>query len=179
LGPGHTKLPEYAQFSSTARGILAQIPLDLPSSIRLVPENQVEQVALSLGTLMDMPGLTQGQLPLVVNSKLLHFALPHLTPPIDRTYTLKFFLGTTAPKIGASAIFSLLYPHCVRIAKANDVFIARAVSRGGYMCDGDAKLIDNAIVGFQKRVATGDPFPEVRRQETAADGARGGRRRRR
>jgi len=48
--------------------------------------------------------------------------------------------------------------------KANHVFIAGAASRGGYMCDGDAMLIDNAIVGFHKRVAVGKPLALIHRK---------------
>ncbi len=156
MGPGNTKLPDYDRFRAVVRDILANIPPDLPKTIRHVPTEDVPRVTSSLGGLLDIPGLTEGQLPLVVNSKLLHFALPHLTPPIDRTYTLRFFLGTTAPTISASEVFGLIYPVCIRMAQANDLFITRAVSKGGYMCDGDAKLIDNAIVGFQKRVSGGE-----------------------
>lgn len=170
MGPGNTKLPDYDRFRKVVREILANIPPDLPKTIRCVPESQLAHVTASLGRLMDIPGLTLGQLPLVANSKLLHFSLPHLTPPIDRTYTLKFFLGTTAPTLKASEIFALIYPHCAQIARANDVFIARAVSRSGYMCDGDAKLIDNGIVGFQKLLRSGRRFVEAPRQEGDSGG---------
>jgi hypothetical protein len=41
----------------------------------------------------ERPGISACGSPLVDNAKMLHFLLPGLVPPIDRTYTGRFFYG--------------------------------------------------------------------------------------
>jgi hypothetical protein len=164
MGPGNTKLPSYDRFRSVTAEMLARVPADLPRTIRRLSRVESHQVAEALSVQLDFPGLTQGQLPLVANSKLLHFALPHLVPPIDRTYTLKLFFGTTAPPGKASELFRVIYPRCSAIAVANSLFIGRKVARAGYMCDADAKLVDNAIVGYRAALKAGRHRALARRE---------------
>jgi hypothetical protein len=80
----------------------------------------------------------------------LHHLLPDLIPPIDRTYTLKFFLGRPYLYPGRDAdYFRVLYPLfqeiAVRCSGEIHQFIATP-SEG--MNTSVTKIIDNAILGF-------------------------------
>jgi hypothetical protein len=90
---------------------------------------------------------------IVIGSKALHHLLPELVPPIDRRYTLRFFLGvgaiTAEREPGA---FHEIFPRFHRIAVGCNSTIERLMNEGipekRYMRTSSTKMIDNAIVGF-------------------------------
>lgn len=88
---------------------------------------------------------------IVAGSKFLHHVLPDLLPPIDRQYTFKFFTGQKAVASDRSAFLAWL-PSFAHIGRCCEYPIQEAISRGGFMATGQAKVIDNAIMGFMQNV---------------------------
>lgn len=90
---------------------------------------------------------------IVIGSKAIHHLLPALLPPIDRRYTLRFFLGVENLGAGREqGAFREIFPRFAQIASACDSVIDRLMndnaSGGRYMRTSPTKVIDNAIVGF-------------------------------
>jgi hypothetical protein len=139
-------LPRY----TAAAGDLAN------TSILDLSEPDAELVVSRFTPLFDSPGLTTSQTPSIVpTSKLLHFLLPDLVPPIDRRYSLAFFFGRPEPPSGysVSQIFLVIFLACVAIGREAHVAIRRAVQEQPLTCAGHAKVIDNAVVGYMKLMA--------------------------
>jgi hypothetical protein len=86
----------------------------------------------------------------VANSKALHHLLPDLVPPIDRNYTLNFFLGRPYIRHGRDAdYFMTLFPLFRQIAVSCQAAIqARIMDPPVRMNTSVTKVIDNAILGF-------------------------------
>lgn len=88
---------------------------------------------------------------IVAGSKFLHHVLPDLLPPIDRQYTFTFFTGQKAVPSDYSAFLAWL-PIFADIGSRCEQPIQEAITRGGFMATGKAKVIDNAIMGFVQQV---------------------------
>ena len=88
---------------------------------------------------------------IVAGSKMLHHLLPDLIPPIDRQYTFSFFTGQ---KMVASdhAAFLDWFPQFATIGARCQAPIRDAICREGFMATGEAKVIDNAIMGFMQQL---------------------------
>lgn len=91
---------------------------------------------------------------IVAGSTFLHHLLPDLLPPIDRQYTFSFFTGQKAVVSDRMAFLAWL-PLFADIGSRCRVPIEEAIRRGGCMATGQAKVIDNAVVGFMARVDHG------------------------
>lgn len=91
---------------------------------------------------------------IVAGSKFLHHVLPDVLPPIDRQYTFNFFTGQKAVVSDRSAFLTWL-PLFADIGRRCRAPIEEAMRRGGFMATGQAKVIDNAIMGFMGRVDRG------------------------
>ncbi len=87
---------------------------------------------------------------IVAGSKMLHHLLPDLIPPIDRQYTFRFFTGQ---KMVTSdhVVFLDWFPRLAAIGARCQRPIRDAIKRGGFMATGEAKVIDNAIMGFMQQ----------------------------
>ena len=109
-------------------------------------EEDTAAVTARLAKLAGTTGITASDAPLVANTKTLHFLLPDLVPPIDRTYTCRFFFGRMQPPGSAAEVFRRIYPPLAALAKRHEVAVRKAT--GTYICLGHAKALDNAIVGF-------------------------------
>lgn len=89
---------------------------------------------------------------IVAGSKFLHHLLPDLVPPIDRQYTFSFFTGQKAVPSDREAFLTWM-PLFADIGRRCREPIQSAVETGGFMATGQAKVIDNAIMGFMQRSA--------------------------
>jgi hypothetical protein len=87
---------------------------------------------------------------IVAGSKFLHHLLPDLIPPIDRQYTFSFFTGQKMVANDQSAFLDW-FPKLADIGARCRGPIDNAIRRGGFMATGEAKVIDNAIMGFMQR----------------------------
>lgn len=91
---------------------------------------------------------------LVVNSKALHHLLPDLIPPMDRKYTFEFFyLNPNAVQNRDEKTFATVWPQFIRIAKKIESSASPYLGKG--MHTSIPKIIDNAIIGFQKLLDKG------------------------
>jgi len=83
---------------------------------------------------------------LVANSKIMHFLLPDLIPPMDREYTLSFFYNNkNLPKIGQDEIFLKILLKFQEIA--NKLNLNEKDLKNPWDTS-IPKIIDNAIIGF-------------------------------
>ena len=92
-----TKLAEFNEFRETLSSLLRDASSLESLSLLDFDERGQRHVTELICTLLRRAGLGKSRSTLVLNAKTLHFALPDLVPPIDRTYTLKFFLGRMQP----------------------------------------------------------------------------------
>ena len=103
-------------------------------------------------------GWGSGETLLVANSKALHHLLPGLVPPIDRNYTLRFFVGRPHIYRGwdAELLFLAIYPlfHEIAVRCAGEIHELLAKPLEG-MNTSVTKVIDNAILGFMLRGSRG------------------------
>jgi hypothetical protein len=140
------KLTEFPTFRATVREFLGRVEDLRGVSICGLDGTEVPTMAKRLAVLVETPGITASGAPLVANTKTLHFLLPDLVPPVDRTYTCRFFCGRTQPQGTAAEVFTTVFTQLQGLAKRHEDVVRRA--RGGYLALGDAKILDNAIVGF-------------------------------
>jgi hypothetical protein len=113
--------------------------------------------------------VSTSQTQIVAGSKFLHHVLPDLVPPIDRQYTFRFFTGQKAVPSDRAAFLDW-FPRLAAIGAACRDPIQDAITRGGFMATGQAKVIDNAIMGYMQQPrprpsgaappAPGRPSPE-------------------
>jgi hypothetical protein len=87
---------------------------------------------------------------IVAGSKTLHHLFPDLIPPIDRQYTFRFFTGQMAVASDRAA-FLEWFPRLADVGSRCREPIYDAISRRGFMATGEAKVIDNAIMGFMQQ----------------------------
>jgi hypothetical protein len=140
------KLTEFPTCRATVREFLGRVEDLRGVSICDLDGAEVPAMTKRLGVLVEEPGITAARAPLVANTKTLHFLLPDLVPPVDRRYTCRFFFGTTQPQGTAADLFTTVFTQLQGLAKRHEGVVRRA--RGGYLALGDAKILDNAIVGF-------------------------------
>ncbi len=145
-----TKLTEFSTFRAALRGLIEPTTALSKQRITALSEGETGIVTERLADLVQRPGISASGSPLVANAKMLHFLLPDLVPPIDRRYTGRFFYGLNAGMVlpgGARAVFGFVFPHLCRLARRHSEEIRSGVRRS-YLCQGEAKVLDNAIVGY-------------------------------
>jgi len=141
-----TKLTPFDMFRDALAGLVKEVQDLRGLSITNVTAAEAVQLSARLGQLVLRPGISSTGAPLVGNAKTLHFILPDLVPPIDRTYTLRFFFGYMTPPGSPKALFEKVFTPLHRLAlRQADALRGLA---GSYLCGGHAKGLDNAIVGY-------------------------------
>lgn len=144
------KLTEYPVFRDAVRALIEPASVLSRRRITGLSEEDTHGLTEQLAALVERPGISASDSPLVANAKMLHFLLPDLVPPIDRTYTGRFFYGPHKGMLlpdGARAVFEFVFPHFCWLARKHAEAI-RSAARRGYLCQGEAKVLDNAIVGY-------------------------------
>jgi hypothetical protein len=81
-------------------------------------------------------------------ARRLHHLLPDLIPP-TRQYTFRFFTGQGAVSSDREAFLTWL-PLLAIVGKRCRDEIESAIKRRGFMATSEAKVIDNAIMGFMQ-----------------------------
>ena len=105
------------------------------------------QVLQTLQQIMWGIRITKAELKIVANSKTLHFLMPSLIAPIDRTFTIRFFFDREIiPSLQAEA-FEAIHNQFHLIAVNNLALLQRLV-HSNRLDTGEAKVIDNAIIGY-------------------------------
>jgi hypothetical protein len=140
------KLTEFRTFRATVCRLLEDVDDLKTTSICDLSERELRSVTVRLAGLIGRAGISAADTPLVANSKTLHFLLPDLAPPIDRTYTCRFFYGHMQPPGTAGEVFTSVFSTLAALAKRHEAAIREAI--GSYICLGHGKVPDNAVVGF-------------------------------
>lgn len=84
-------------------------------------------------------------------SKAMHFLLPDLVMPIDSTYTMPYFYGTNKYNEKAEKEFQNYLDIFTRTHRiTNNLKLTNSDVKGGEWNMSIPKLIDNAIIGFDK-----------------------------
>jgi hypothetical protein len=146
MGPGGAKLVDFDVMAKSFRESEQRIEALAPITIARLSSEHVGAVGESIWEVISELKIGAGATRIVSGSKALHHVLPDLVPPIDREYTIRFFLHNKNLSQGDEAAFLAMFPHFHRIAtRCRDKIEAR-LERG--MNTSPTKVIDNAIVGF-------------------------------
>ncbi len=150
MGPGYTKLADIRDMKSSLQRQAGRIERLDGLRLEEASEDQVDDLAASIWDILQQLRAGIGSTLLVANSKALHHVLPDLVPPIDRNYTLNFFLGRPYIRRGHDAdYFKVLFPLFREIAVSCQCSIqARIVDPPRGMNTSVTKVIDNAILGY-------------------------------
>jgi hypothetical protein len=149
MGKGNARLVDFPNLCNSfqrARPLIQQLE---GYCLWALPENQLLVVTNAIWEVINLLEVGIGGVKIVSGSKALHHILPELAPPIDRQYTLQYFLGKKNIKQRGEEEFKLIFPCFVSIAIQNRSEIEKALARGGGMNTSLTKVIDNAIVGYQ------------------------------
>ena len=160
-----TKLTDYPTFSAAVRSFLEEVEDLKGASICDLSDEEAAALTKRLAKLVEKPGITTSGAPLVANTKTMHFILPDLVPPVDRTYTCRLFYGRMQPPGDAAEVFGAVFPLLAGLAKRHEATVKKAT--GTYLCLGHAKALDNAIVGFVLNHP--EHFPGKRQQPPAEE----------
>jgi hypothetical protein len=149
MGGQSAKVCEFGQLAASLRAAGPVIEELWPLNItRLAPASVGDVGRRAWRVIAAIRASTSGT-QIVAGSKTLHHVLPGLIPPIDRQYTSRFFTGQKVIPSGEDA-FLEWFGYFAEIGQRCRTQIDAAVSRGGLMATGPAKVIDNAIVGFMQ-----------------------------
>ena len=108
-----------------------------------------EDSAERLWRIIEKMELSQTESQMVTGAKALHHLLPQLLPPIDVTYTGRFFhYHNYNPQSQPEEAFKLMFSYFARIARK--VYVWQYVGMADWATS-QSKVIDNAIIGYCNR----------------------------
>ena len=150
MGPGNAKLVDFDTFSRSLGEHRAQVK-DLEGlNLAEVSERSVMSIAALIWDLIADLQVSASKTKLVAGTKVLHHLLPDLVPPVDREYTLRFFLHSTSLQQGGQErAWGAIFPRFWHIARECKKEITARLGSG--MNTSLTKVIDNAIVGYVLR----------------------------
>jgi hypothetical protein len=147
MGPQAAKVADFDPIVTALRESAPALEQLWPLRITTLTGQAAHDVAIMAWDVIANIKVSLSQTQIVAGSKFLHHVLPDLIPPIDRQYTFTFFTGQkTVPS--DQAAFLEWFPILARIGAESQSSIKNAIDRGGFMATGEAKVIDNAIMGF-------------------------------
>lgn len=150
MGRQAAKVSDFAQITTalTEKGpALEQL---WPLRITTLSEATVRDAAALAWEVVAHIKVSASQTQIVAGSKYLHHVLPDLIPPIDRRYTFRFFTDRQRVRSDRAAFLDWL-PKLAKIAAVCRDPIIEAIDRGGFMATSEAKVVDNAIMGFMQQ----------------------------
>jgi len=125
MGPGNTRLRDINELKASFRAQAESIEPVQHLRIDQLGYGEVGAVARDAWQIMTTLRVGIGQTLLVADSKALHHLLPSLIPPIDRNYTLRFFVGRPYIYRGRDAelLFWATYPlfHEIAVRCAGEI----------------------------------------------------------
>jgi hypothetical protein len=144
MGPKGAKLVDFELFCD---GIQQQSALlEELEPLLITNVDDADAVAEKLWRAVSRARLSASGTQIVTGTKALHHLLPDLVPPIDRTYTIRFFHENTLMPRGDENAFREVYPALVEIAtRAADQL---TVNNRSPMNTSRTKVVDNAIIGY-------------------------------
>lgn len=150
MGRQAAKVGNFAQITAALRETAPQLERLWPLRITSLSGQTARDAAATAWDVIAHTRVSTSQTQIVAGTKFLHHLLPDLIPPIDRQYTFTFFTGQ---KMVASdrAAFLDWFPVLASIGAQSREPIRDAIRRRGFMATGEAKVIDNAIMGFMQQ----------------------------
>jgi hypothetical protein len=154
MGPQAAKVDDFAHITTALRKMAPELQQLWPLHITTLSEQAAREAAATAWDVIAHIKVSTSRTQIVAGSKFLHHLLPDLVPPIDRQYTFTFFTGQkTVPSDRAA--FLDWFPRLADIGARCRDEIQAAIARGGFMATGEAKVIDNAIMGFMQQRRSG------------------------
>jgi hypothetical protein len=159
MGPQAAKVGDFTQITTSLRKVAPTLEQLWPLRITALDEHESREAAALAWDVIAQIQVSTSRTQIVAGSKFLHHLLPDLVPPIDRQYTFNFFTGQTQVPSDRAA-FHDWFPRLADIGRRCQEPIQDAIARKGFMATGEAKVIDNAIMGFMQVSAnTKEPVP--------------------
>jgi hypothetical protein len=154
MGPQAAKVGDFKQITNALRANAPALEKLWPLHITTLSGQAARDASVIAWDVIACAKVSTSRTQLVAGSKFLHHLLPDLIPPIDRQYTFSFFTGQ---KMVANdqAAFVDWFPKLADIGARCQEPIRGAIRRGGFMATGEAKVIDNAVMGFMQRRRAG------------------------
>jgi hypothetical protein len=149
MGPGNAKLVAFEELYQSLQVQAPRIERLQHISVWDVPSGAINAMTDEIWQVIEGLKVGVGLTKIVSGSKALHHVLPALVPPIDREYTVQFFLHHKTFAQGDERAFRLIYPRFISIA--NDCRSQIQQVLGTDMNTSATKVIDNAIVGYVLR----------------------------
>ena len=150
MGPQAAKVGDFEQITTALRETADSLRQLWPLHITMLGEQDARAAARIAWDVIAHVKVSTSRTQVVAGSKFLHHLLPDLIPPIDRQYTFSFFTGQRAVPSDQAAFLGW-FPRLADIGIRCREPIGEAILRGGFMATGEAKVIDNAIMGFMQQ----------------------------
>jgi hypothetical protein len=150
MGPQTAKVGDFEQITSALRECEPALERLWPLRITSLRAAEAEHVGATTWGVIERIRVSTSRTQIVAGSKFLHHLLPDLLPPIDRQYTFRFFTGQKAVASDRLAFLDW-FPRLAGVGRRCRGPIREAIARGGFMATGEAKVIDNAIMGFMQQ----------------------------
>lgn len=162
MGAQAAKVGDFSQITTALREAAPALEQLWPQRITILSQQEADKVAATAWEVIAHIKVSTSRTQIVAGSKMLHHLLPDLIPPIDRQYTFRFFTGQMMVASDRAAFLSW-YPQLANVGSRCQRPIQDAIRRGGFMATGEAKIIDNAIMGYmqQRRLEDGRPDPTL------------------
>jgi hypothetical protein len=157
MGPGNTKLVEFPLFTASLAQTIEKLKgLEGMRIDRLGPREFARTVEILWDAICGVH-IGIGATKLVAGTKALHPLLPllpDLVPPIDREYTVRFFLenkgAIQGDEVKQGNAFRFMYSHFAAICHNKQYGIEARMGTG--MNTSRTKVVDNAIVGYCRKI---------------------------
>lgn len=159
MGAQRAKVADFAPIVAALRECAPALQALWPLHIAELTADEASEAAETAWGVVSRINVSSSRTQIVAGSKFLHHVLPDLVPPIDRQYTFSFFTGQKAVPSDRLAFLSWM-PRFAEIGTRCREPIEHAIRRRGFMATGEAKVIDNAIMGFMQRQRSGSPGAE-------------------
>jgi hypothetical protein len=163
MGSGGSKMREFDEFARSINCVWQTVlKLQTKDPLRLVQEDwkDLKRVFLDLKAMASATSL-------VGNSKVMAHALPNLVAPVDREYTLNLLFGNKQIQNGKEREWKTLRTILEQFYYPISISVEFAAKAKGWMDKSTTfkwdtsplKVVDNLIIGLQKRNPTGQSAP--------------------
>jgi hypothetical protein len=149
MGRQKAKVGDFAEITTALSDEAAALEQLWPLRITALDEIAAREVAALAWQVIAHIRVSTSRTQIVAGSKFLHHLLPDLIAPIDRRYTFRFFIGYGAVTNDRISFLDW-FPKLASIGTRCRGSIHSAIARAGFMATGEAKVIDNAIMGFMQ-----------------------------
>jgi hypothetical protein len=150
MGTQAAKVGDFTAIVTALRQMQPALQELWPLRITALGPEAARQAAVTAWDVIARIKVSTSRTQIVAGSKMLHHVLPDLIPPIDRQYTFSFFTGQMSVPSDHAAFLDW-FPQLAAIGTRCRQPIYDAMQRGGFMATGEAKVIDNAIMGYMQQ----------------------------